>query len=189
MTDETDETDGRRARGHRRRELLLDAAMEVIASDGAAAVTHRAVAARAGVPSAAPGYHFAGVDDILVAALTRAGRRYELAVEDAAARVRDGDEPVAALVAAVQGWDVRPGDAAMAAEYELYLLAARRPELAPVALGWADRLAELLVAAGTDPARARAVVALVEGVLLQSLLGRRMPDDELAAAVRRLLSP
>ena len=89
----------------------------------------------------------------------------------------------------MQGWDVRPGDTAMAAEYELYLMAARRPELTPVALGWADRLAELLVAAGTVPAQARAVVALVEGVLLQSLLGRTMPDDELAAAVRRLLSP
>lgn len=185
----TEGTDGRRARGDRRRDLLLDAAMEVIAAGGAGAVTHRAVAARAGVPPAAPGYYFTGVDDILVAALTRAGRRYEQAVEDAAATVRDGGEPVAALVAAVQGWDVRPGDTAMAAEYELYLLAARRPELAPVALGWADRLSELLVAAGSDPARARAVVALVEGVLLQSLLGRTMPADELAAALGRLLSP
>lgn len=185
----TGATDGRRARGDRRRELLLDAAMEVIAADGAGAVTHRAVAARAGVPPAAPGYYFTGVDDILVAALTRAGRRYEQAVEDAAATVRDGAEPVAALVGAVRGWDVRPGDTAMAAEYELYLLAARRPELAPVALGWAERLAELLVGAGADPARARAVVALVEGVLLQSLLGRTMPADELAAAVRRLLGP
>jgi DNA-binding transcriptional regulator YbjK len=182
------DVDGRRARGDRRRELLLDAAMEVIAADGAGAVTHRAVAARAGVPPAAPGYYFGGVDDILVAALTRAGRRYEQAVDDAAETVRDGGELVGALVAAVQGWDVRPGDTAMAAEYELYLMAARRPELTPVALGWADRLAELLVAAGAPPAQARAVVALVEGVLLQSLLGRTMPADELAAAVRRLLT-
>ncbi|TCK22483.1 TetR/AcrR family transcriptional regulator [Pseudonocardia endophytica] len=185
----TGETDGRRARGDRRRELLLDAAMDVIAAGGAGAVTHRAVAARAGVPAAAPGYYFPRVDDILVAALTRAGRRYELAVEDAARTVRDGGEPVAALAAAVQGWDGRAGDAAMAAEYELYLLAARRPELAPVALGWADRLTTLLVDAGAGPAQARAVVALVEGVLLQSLLGRTLPADELAAALRRLLSP
>lgn len=182
-------TDGRRARGDRRRELLLDAAMDVIAADGAAAVTHRAVAARAGVPPAAPGYYFGTVDDILLAALTRAGHRYEQAVEDAAAAVRSGGEPVAELVAAVRGWADRPGDTTMAAEYELYLLAARRPELAPVALGWADRLADLLVRSGAGPAPARAVVALVEGVLLQSLLGRRMPGDELDAAVRRLISP
>ena len=183
-----DAVDGRRARGDRRRELLLDAAMDVVATGGAGAVTHRAVAARAGVPPATPGYYFSSVDDILVAALTRAGLRYEQAVEDAAARVRSGSGVVPELVAAVREWDVRPGDAAMAAEYELYLLAARRPELAPVALGWADRLTALLTASGTDPARARAVVALVEGVLLQSLLGRTMPADELAAALERLLS-
>ncbi len=186
MSDD-DAVDGRRARGNRRRELLLDAAMAVIARDGAGAVTHRAVAAQAGVPPATPVYYFGKVDDILVAALTRAGRRYEQAVDDAADRVRAGGEVVDELVAAVQRWDVRPGDTTMAAEYELYLLAARRPELAPVALGWADRLAALLVSDGTDPARARSVVALVEGVLLQSLLGRTMPGDELAAATERLL--
>lgn len=123
-----------------------------------------------------------------VAALTRAGHRYEQAVEDAATAVRAGGDLVGVLVAVVARWDARPGDAAMAAEYELYLLAARRPELSPVALGWADRLTELLVEAGIDPARARSVVALVEGVLLQSLLSRTMPGDELGAAVRRLLS-
>ena len=39
-----------RARGRARRELLLDATIAIIAEGGIAAVTHRSVAAAAGVP-------------------------------------------------------------------------------------------------------------------------------------------
>ncbi|MGC8074005.1 TetR family transcriptional regulator, partial [Salmonella enterica] len=39
-----------RARGRARRELLLNATLEIIAEKGISAVTHRSVAAAAGVP-------------------------------------------------------------------------------------------------------------------------------------------
>lgn len=61
-------TDGRVARGRRTRQAILDACIEVIRSDGTAAITHRVVAARAEVSLASTTYHFDSLDDLLVAA-------------------------------------------------------------------------------------------------------------------------
>ncbi|MBW0106437.1 TetR/AcrR family transcriptional regulator [Pseudonocardia sp. KRD291] len=188
MTGDASPVDGRRARGERRRELLLDAALAVIARDGAGQVTHRAVAAEAGVSPASPGHHFTSVDDILVAALTRAGQRYVDAVDEVLAAVRGGADLAPALARAVAGWEVLPGNALVVAEYELYLMAARRPELAPVALGWADRLAEVIGEYVPDPVRVQAVVAFVEGTLLQALLGRTTTVPDVRATLERLLT-
>ncbi|MDN5914969.1 MAG: TetR family transcriptional regulator [Pseudonocardia sp.] len=180
--------DGRRAHGERRRRALLDAALTVIARDGAGAVTHRSVAAAAGVPHSSTAYYFAGVDDILVAALTRAGQRYLDTLDEVLAAVHDGAGLAPALAGAVVGWETVPGNALMAAEYELYLMAARRPELAPAALAWADRLADVVGEHVTDPGRVQAVVALVEGTLLQAMLGRTTTVEDLRSALDRLLT-
>jgi len=58
--------DGRVARGQRTREAIIDATIELIREAGAAAVTHRAVAKRAGTSLAATTYHFSTLDDLLV---------------------------------------------------------------------------------------------------------------------------
>lgn len=188
MSRETPRVDGRRAHGDRRRRSLLDAALEVIARDGAGAVTHRSVAAAAGVPHSSAAYYFADIDDLLVSALTRCGQRYVDAVDEVLTAVRGGADLAGALAEAIVGWDVVPGNRLMAAEYELYLMAARRPELAPAALGWADRLAEVLGERVPDPGRAQAVVALVEGTLLQAMLGRTTTVGDVRAALHRLLT-
>ncbi|MBO3749718.1 TetR family transcriptional regulator [Streptosporangiaceae bacterium NEAU-GS5] len=52
----------------RRKRALLDAAVDLMTEAGFTAVTHRAVAARAGVPLAATTYHFATRDDLVVQA-------------------------------------------------------------------------------------------------------------------------
>ncbi|RZT85920.1 TetR family transcriptional regulator [Pseudonocardia sediminis] len=179
--------DGRRAHGERRRRKLLDATLEVIARDGAGHVTHRSVAAAAGVAHSSVAYYFTDIDDILVSALTRAGKRYVEAGDQVFAAVREGADLPTALAESIIGWDVVPGNALMAAEYELYLMAARRPELAPVALEWADRLAEMIGGHVADPGRVQAVVALVEGTLLQALLGRPTTVEDLRSALQRLL--
>ncbi|WP_188113293.1 TetR/AcrR family transcriptional regulator [Nocardioides humilatus] len=61
-------TDGRVTRGRRTREAIVEATIALLREDGAAAVTHRAVAARAGTSLAATTYHFATLDDLLVVA-------------------------------------------------------------------------------------------------------------------------
>src|SRR5262245_54287017 len=55
----------------RRKAALLDAAVDLMTEAGFAAVTLRAVAARAGVPLAATTYHFAARDDLVVQAFAR----------------------------------------------------------------------------------------------------------------------
>src|SRR5262245_49447260 len=53
------------AKGQRRREALLRAAVEVIAEKGYAGVTHRAVAERAGVPMATTSYFFSSIHELV----------------------------------------------------------------------------------------------------------------------------
>lgn len=68
-------TDGRVTRGQRTREAILDAAIELLRRDGAASLSHRSIAARAGTSLAATTYHFDSLDDLLVAAFEQLSER------------------------------------------------------------------------------------------------------------------
>src|SRR5690606_10674206 len=58
-------------RSRLRRDALLDAALDLFVEGGSRAVTHRAVAAAAGLPAATTTYYFATIDDLLREALNR----------------------------------------------------------------------------------------------------------------------
>lgn len=62
--------DGRRRRGDASRRAILDAATSVIVTDGVDRLTHRAVAAVAGMSAARVSYHFPRIDDLLMSAAT-----------------------------------------------------------------------------------------------------------------------
>jgi DNA-binding transcriptional regulator YbjK len=68
-------SDGRVSRGLRTRQTILDAAIDLLRLEGAAALTHRAIAARAGTSLAATTYHFDTLDDLLVAAFEQLTER------------------------------------------------------------------------------------------------------------------
>ncbi|MCL2850025.1 MAG: TetR family transcriptional regulator [Micrococcales bacterium] len=68
-------TDGRLARGEASRAALLEAATRVVASHGVQALTHRAVAAEAGVSHARVVYHYASAAQLRQATLAAAGNR------------------------------------------------------------------------------------------------------------------
>lgn len=59
----------RQERSRQRRDALLSAAVELFADGGSRAVTHRAVAAHAGLPPASTTYYFTSIDDLLREAL------------------------------------------------------------------------------------------------------------------------
>jgi hypothetical protein len=59
------------------------------------------------------------------------------------------------------------------AEYELYLLAARRPALREAAAAWLEPLTEIARNFTSDPHRASLLVAALDGILLQALIGAR----------------
>src|SRR5580704_10476475 len=52
-----------------RREALLSAAVDVVAERGVGGATHRAIAARAGVPLSTTSYFFGSLDELIVEAL------------------------------------------------------------------------------------------------------------------------
>ena len=71
MSNPAQETDLRRARGNDKRELILDAAANLIGTVGYAAASTRAIAAAAGVPLSLVHYHFGSRAGLLAAVLER----------------------------------------------------------------------------------------------------------------------
>jgi TetR/AcrR family transcriptional regulator, regulator of biofilm formation and stress response len=153
-------------RGRRRRDALLDAAVELLTDGGFAAVSHRAVADLAGLPLAATTYYFRSRDDLIAAAfelmvdrdLAATRERFtarvgQLGVPSGDAGDGDGDdggstggvEPrisaraaAEALAAALLPRDETERRRHLAL-WELYLRAGRDPALRPLARLWTDR--------------------------------------------------
>lgn len=157
--------------------------MRVIERAGVAAVSQRVVAQEAGVPPSAVTYYFPAVDDLLVAALADCNDNY-LRRLDACARDAD---PIAALARLItDGTGERR--AYVAAEYELFLIAARRPELQPEAARWADAVDSFLTPYVGDPVARAGVAAAVDGLLLRCFVSAEPPSaDEVRAVLARIV--
>jgi DNA-binding transcriptional regulator YbjK len=183
-----------KARG-RAREEILRAALRLIGERGLHAVTHRDVAAAAGVSPGSTTYHFSSLEDLVTAAL-------ELFVEDEVARVEAataglagaGPEQVLDAVAAQIDLTLsRPAE--QIAQFELYLEATRQPQLAAaaarcVAAYRRATTAALRSAGAADPeGLAPIALALIDGLLLQQLADPRDDYVEmvLKPALRRIV--
>ena len=75
MSNHAPETDRRRVRGHDKRELIVDAAVQLIGTVGYAAASTRAIAAAADVPLSLVHYHFGSRAGLLAAVLERENDR------------------------------------------------------------------------------------------------------------------
>ena len=168
----TPTTDGRRARGERRRAEIIDATLRVVERDGAAGVTHRSVAREADVPTSLSAYYFATLDDLLVAALTAVADEYTRQLSAITDSGEDELGGLAELIAAASG----SGRKRALAERELSTLAARRPALRPVARHWRDAVAEIARRQTSDPLAVEAAVVAADGMCAAILLGDEQPD-------------
>ncbi|ALU92064.1 TetR family transcriptional regulator [Streptomyces globisporus C-1027] len=180
----TSPTDGRLLKGELRRQELIEATLQVVAREGVAGVSHRAVAREANQPAAA--YYFKSIDDLLTAALTvcvdqDAERMRRLA--ESADGSREGLTALAELLASVMG-----GPGPLLAEYELYLPAARRPELRTSTGRWLDAIAGYAPRYTDDPVRVQTFKGVIDGLLLQGLLTDTPPTAaEFEAVLRHVL--
>ncbi|ARZ70710.1 TetR family transcriptional regulator C-terminal domain-containing protein [Streptomyces sp. HU2014] len=166
-----------------RRERLVDAAIRVVGAGGIGALSHRAVAAEADVPLGSTTYHFATLDDLLLEAMRRASRTW---LDDMAAWERgvDPGRPLADELARLVGESLAGDRGRLELEYELYLAALRRPAVRPVAAACVEEMVALMRRRVPDEGTARALVALIDGLLLQYLLsGRPFDRDEVRAAL------
>lgn len=184
------ESDGRLQRGRARRELLLDAAVAVIASLGARELTHRAVAAEAGVSLASITYHFPRIDDLSRAAFEHAGSRIGLAfralIKARGTQPDDIPELTADYVATLVG-DRREDTVAV---FEMILAARHNELLRPVIRQLNGRLADLLTLYVGDRRTGLTVGASIQGLVLSYLARPGATDarslrDAVADLVRR----
>ncbi|MFI9556465.1 TetR/AcrR family transcriptional regulator [Nonomuraea endophytica] len=177
-------TDGRKARGERRRREIIEATLRVIEREGVAGVTHRSVAAEAGAPPSLALYYFATLDDLLVAALTAASGEYSRQLRAIIDDGRDGVDGLAQLISDAAG----PGRARALAERELTMLATRRPALRPVAGLWRAAVAEVARLYTDDPILIRSLVAASDGICAGVLLDDNpVPYSEIRALLRHAL--
>ncbi|MFD7507714.1 TetR/AcrR family transcriptional regulator [Streptomyces sp. NPDC059850] len=169
-----------------RRQRLIDAAIAVVGERGIAGLSHRAVAAEADVPLGSTTYHFASLDDLLVAALDQVNAEW-LADVERWERDAPPEAPLADQVAWLMGQVLTGDRKRLELEYELYLAALRRPSVRPIAAAFLDRMAALLERRTGDADVARTVNALFDGMLLQILLtGREFDREEARAAFARV---
>jgi len=166
----------RRPSDERRRDLV-EAALRVMARDGVAAASTRAITAEAGMAQSRFHYCFRSKAELLREVVETMVRNQVTSVLGAGGDVRT------ALRAYAQHLVDHPEQHLLS--YELTQYALRTPGLAPLAAqqyqAYLDGAAEVLAALGIDdPSAPRLVVALLDGVTLQWLVDR---DVEAAVAV------
>jgi TetR/AcrR family transcriptional regulator, regulator of biofilm formation and stress response len=175
----------RQARGERRRQAIIQAALRLISERGVDAVSHRAVAEEAGVPLASTTYYFESLDELLEGALRLFVDEEAARLTELAERIEGQDLPALEIVRLFSSeleTDV--------AQFELYVEAARRPRLREVARQSIEMYATVATAAmraagvGEPAINPRAFVALFDGYGLHRVAG--CDDQGLEEAVMAL---
>ncbi|HEX5741198.1 MAG TPA: TetR/AcrR family transcriptional regulator [Pilimelia sp.] len=187
----------------RRLTRIADAAIEVVAADGARGLTHRAVDAAAGLPTGSTSYYARTRLALLEVVLDRlvALDQEQSGAVDGRYRL-DTVDAVAAAGAAFARWALGDGRTRMLARWHLALEACREPALraryaAAAARLRAPVLALLADLGSPDPRRhAGMVLRWFDGLLFDALVGPGRdgpptPDDvrdELRELLHRLLA-
>ena len=191
---------GRRdARGERRRAELLEAAIHLIGADGMDAVTHRAVAAAAGVPSASTSYYFRSKDELIHDALRTLAERELERLKRRRDALGAGAADLDATTEALATWiedQIANEAVALLAQYHLQLEAARHPEARAILEAWkegTDDLAETAMRSlGARDVRTAGIllVCAIDGLRLRLLASGHEPLDaeQLRAVLRALLA-
>ena len=169
---------GSTGRDQPRRRAILEATVRLLGAEGVGEITHRRVAAEAGVPLAATTYYFESKDDLLQQALdVVVAGEFERLAEHAARAGKEFSSPGALgrALAAVLIDHVEHERDTLLTKFDVYLASARRPSLRPASRQWIESFTGLaeaaLEAAGApQPAEsARLLVAGADGLLIHHL--------------------
>lgn len=185
-------------RSRLRRDELLAAAIELFAEGGARAITHRAVAARAGLPPATTTYYFESIDELIREALAAHMTQWIHELDAfALAAASPADVSLGTAAPFVASVFAQRGPEVAALQLSIFLAAAREPQLRDLAAASLTSLeglvATMLTAIGAaDTTRLSAsVVSLIAGTAVRRQAGLCSEEDEalfLVLAVRDLLA-
>jgi DNA-binding transcriptional regulator YbjK len=175
----------------------LKAVLRLLGREGAAAITHRAVAEEAGVPIAATTYYFSSKDDLVREALQLHADQETQRVAQAMHSLGETPtiEALADRLADFVDYGLRAGRTTLIAEYELLLQAARHRELEPLSRVFYDQirgqLYETLKELGsTDPEGAsQLILAALAGLEVDNLAAPKthLSREELRHLIGKLL--
>ncbi|UYM03905.1 TetR/AcrR family transcriptional regulator [Solicola gregarius] len=181
-------------RSRERRDALLDAAIELFAESGTRGVTHRAVAARAGLPTASTTYYFSSIDELVREALLRHLENWITELEGLTTAAESiGTVPPDPVDLIAQILAARPTEL-VTTQLSILLAAARDPQLRPTMIRMLESLedvaASLLTRLGArHPERiATSAIALVAGHALDRLSERHTTQEEATILFRTLRS-
>jgi DNA-binding transcriptional regulator YbjK len=175
-------------------DAIVAAAVQVVASEGVAAVTHRRLAAEAGVALSSTTWHFATKTDILMAALRWTAAHEVARIAEIADRMGDVDFDPAAWSEELADWLIGQVTTEREIAVALYRL---QIELLGVAGArdvhreWGRGLRALgdraIERSDTSDVDIRLVVAALDGLRLSVILAGEEDVEWLRAAVRRQL--
>ncbi len=188
---------GTRAEASERvRAAIVSATVRIVAREGVSAVTHRRVAAEAGVALSSTTWHFAAKTDILVAALRWTATREVERIGAIADRLGSDDFDPAAWAEELADWLLEQvtGERQVAvALYRLQIELLGRPEAREVHEDWGRSLralGERVLASSrtiTPDLDTRLVVASLDGLRLSVLSAGNADTAWLRPAVQRQL--
>ncbi|MEV6621458.1 TetR family transcriptional regulator [Amycolatopsis sp. NPDC051106] len=169
-----------------RRARIAKAAIEVVAQRGIDGVTHRSVAAAAGVPLGSTTYHFATLDDLLEVALHEAAEKNVHALKEWESALPPDADFAAALSDLVMGY-INEQYRDTVVEYDLYVAALHRPALRKASAAWDEALIAFF-GSRTDPLTGRLLAGLFCGLLMQAALADPRPTrEEIETLFRRAI--
>lgn len=168
-----------------RRRAIVSAAAALVAEDGLPALTHRRVAARAGVPLGATTYYFATLDEMGEAALAHLAQDVDRELREVARDLDAAGGDVRALARGLH--EYLSQTERLRVDAALYIAGVLHDDMRPLALRWFDGLCEIL-RRHVDPATARALAVYSDGALVHAMLhDAPLPAAEIAAALERLV--
>jgi DNA-binding transcriptional regulator YbjK len=174
------------------RDAIVAAAVRIVAEDGVAAVTHRRLAADAGVSLSSTTWHFATKLDILLGALRWTADREIERIEAIAARLEGTRFDVGPWATELCDWvlvQVARDRALTVALYRLQIELLGHADAAAVHRDWGEELRELSErVAGAGEAETRVVLAALDGLRLAVLSAGTDEPAWLRPAVHRLLA-
>ncbi|MFI8896360.1 TetR/AcrR family transcriptional regulator [Streptomyces paradoxus] len=143
-----------------RRKALVQAAADLLLEVDGEELSHRRVAARAGLPLGATTYYFSSLEELREAALLRLTEWMDEALASIASTLSEADDVAAAFAENLHtylNWRDQ-----VQIDVALFIAAVRRPALRPLALHWFDGLAGIL-SPHMGPQAARAVAVFCDG--------------------------
>jgi len=155
---------------------IIDAALSIMLDDGIQGLSHRAVAARARVPLGSTTYYFKDLDALLMASIEKLTEAARLQFEEWGKGFSSIEALPQQLAELIHHRLTRQRDEAILS-YELYTFAMRHAAFRVLSESWMGVL-KIAVGGYTGEKTAEALVALIDGIMIQGLISPHPPSLE-----------